>query len=195
MRALWRRMQFLAALSQAQHIGRRYFVTNGFDGALAQLGPCMGFFVSGDVRLGTVINACIGAGVALGVSGVSSTDVSEAAERRRELQDLEAAMVASLEASAHARASRYLPVMVALVSGAAPLLVSLCILLPLWAAAAGLPLPLRPLEAAILAAFAVIFLLGAFLGRIAGTFWLWMALRTLVIALVTALVVFWVGHR
>jgi VIT1/CCC1 family predicted Fe2+/Mn2+ transporter len=62
----------------------------------------------------------------------------------------------------------------------------LLILAPLWAANAGLPLPLAPLYSAILIALFCIFLLGVYLGRVAGISWLRSGLRTLVIALVTA---------
>jgi VIT1/CCC1 family predicted Fe2+/Mn2+ transporter len=50
-------------------------------------------------------------------------------------------------------------------------------------------LPLPPLETSITLAFAVLFLLGAFLGTISGRFWLWSGVRTLLIALLTAAVI------
>ena len=96
--------------------------------------------------LSVTINACLGAAIALGVSGVSSAYVSESAERRRALGELEAAMATDLLDSAHGEAARRVPMLIALVNGAAPLLISLLIILPLWLAHAGLPLPvIRPL--------------------------------------------------
>ncbi len=170
-------------------IGRRYFVVNGFDGALTMLGLATGFYLGGDVALDVVISACMGAAVALAISGVSSAYLSEAAERRRALSELEQAMLTDLSDSAHASAARLVPVLIALVNGAAPLLMSLLIIAPLWLAHAGLVLPLAPLPAAITTAFVLIFGLGLFLGRVGGTSWLRSGVKTLLIACVTVLLI------
>jgi predicted membrane protein (TIGR00267 family) len=176
-------------LAQTRGIIRRYAVVNGFDGALTMLGLLTGFRLGGEVALETVIAACLGAAVALGVSGLTSAYLSESAERRRALAELESAMVTDLKGSGHARAARLLPVLVAVVNGAAPLLVSLLIILPLWLAGFGVTLPLEPLSSAIATAFLCIFGLGVFLGKVAGTSWLWSGIKTLLIALATMLLI------
>jgi predicted membrane protein (TIGR00267 family) len=183
------RIHFLIRLGHAHKIARRYFVTNGFDGALTLLGLVMGFYSSGSVALPVVINACLGAAIALTVSGLSSAYVSEAAEREQELLELEQALVRDLADSEHGHAARLLPLLIAAVNGLAPLLIALVIMSPLWLAQAGLVLPLPPLEASIALAFAILFLLGAFLGTISGRFWLWSAVRTLIIAVLTAAII------
>jgi predicted membrane protein (TIGR00267 family) len=183
------RIQFLIRLGHAHKIARRYFVTNGFDGALTMLGLVMGFYSSASVALPVVINACLGAAIALTVSGLSSAYVSEAAEREQELVELEQALVRDLAHTDHGHAARLLPLLIAAVNGLAPLLVALVIICPLWLAQAGLVLAFPPLESSIALAFAVLFLLGAFLGTISGRFWLWSGLRTLVIAGFTAAVI------
>jgi predicted membrane protein (TIGR00267 family) len=94
------RVATVLKLTRWRGIARRYFVVNGFDGALTMLGLIVGFHVSGEVELAVVINACLGAAVALGVSGVSSAYISEVAEKRRELRELERAMAVELESSA-----------------------------------------------------------------------------------------------
>lgn len=175
--------------SRSQDIVRRYFVVNGFDGALTLLGIITGFHLAGDVDIGIVISACIGATVALGISGVTSAYLSESAERRRSLAELEDAMVADLSETAHGEAAKMVPVLIASVNGAAPVLMSLIIIVPLWLAQAGVALPLAPLPAAIAMAFLCIFGLGVFLGRVGGTSWLWSGLKTLLIALVTVLLI------
>ena len=68
---------------------------------------------------------------------------------------------------------------VAVVNGAAPMLFALLIISPLWLAENGLDLPADPLFVAGGVAFVIIFLLGVFLGRVSGTFWLWSGLRSL----------------
>jgi hypothetical protein len=87
-------LRFLFRLTHAHKIARRYFVTNGFDGALTMLGLTIGFYSSGGVPLRVAINACLGAAVALAASGLASAYVSEAAEREKELKELERALVA-----------------------------------------------------------------------------------------------------
>ncbi len=181
--------ELVIRISQSGNIARRYFVVNGFDGALAMLGIIMGFYVSGSADISIVINACIGAAIALGVSGFSSAYVSEAAERKQELQSLESAMLGDLSDSAHGQAARSIPFLIAFVNGAAPLFFALLIMMPLWFA----PYPdlafISPLEASIATAFGIIFFLGIFLGKVSGTFWLWSGIRTLMIGIITAALV------
>ena len=184
------RASFLLGITRSHGIARRYFVVNGFDGALTMLGIIIGFYVSEPAGLGTVISACLGAAIALGVSGVSSAYISESAERRRALLQLEEAMLADLQDSHHGEAARWVPLLIAVVNGAAPLLISLLIITPLWLAHAGVSLPLTPLHVAILVALILIFLLGVFLGRVAGISWLHSGIRTLLVALLTAALIY-----
>ena len=58
---------------RAWSIARRYLVTNGFDGALTMLGMVTGFHASGMTTLPVAISACLGAAVALFISGLSSS--------------------------------------------------------------------------------------------------------------------------
>ena len=182
--------RYLLRITRTYGIVRRYFVVNGFDGALTMLGIITGFLFGAPADLSVTINACLGAAIALGVSGMSSAYVSETAERRRALGDLEAAMAIDLLDTAHGEAARVVPLLIALVNGLAPLLLSLLIILPLWLAHAGLPLPVDPLHAAIMTALVLVFLLGVFLGRISGIAWLRSGLQTLLIALLTAALVY-----
>jgi predicted membrane protein (TIGR00267 family) len=184
-RSLWN-------LSQAGKIARRYFVTNGFDGALTMLGILIGFYTGGEVRLIVAISACLGAAIALGISGFTSALLSETEERKKELKELEESLVAPLEKSDYGKASQITPWVIAAINGLSPFLISLFIIIPLWLekAGMGLPLPLGPLESGIGFAFLAILFLGIFLGRISGTFWLWSGLRAVLIGLFTAGIIF-----
>jgi predicted membrane protein (TIGR00267 family) len=185
----FRRIGFLLSITQSHGIARRYFVVNGFDGALAMLGVLVGFYVSGGAQPELVVSACLGAAIALGASGVSSAYLSEAAERRKALRELEAAMISPLDESAHGEAARLVPFAVALVNGLSPLLVSMVIIAPLWLAAGAPAGGGEPLLVAIATAFGVIFLLGAFLGRVSRAQWLWTGLRAVLIAAATSAVI------
>ena len=182
--------RFFLQITRSHDIVRRYFVVNGFDGALTMLGLIIGFLVSTPANITVIINVCLGAAIALGMSGVSSAYVSESAERKRALGKLEKAMVSDLQESAHGDAARYVPLLIALVNGSAPLIISILILIPLWLSDAGIPLPLSPLYMAILVALTLIFLLGVFLGQIAGIQWLRSGIQTLLVAMITVALIY-----
>lgn len=174
---------------EVRGIARRYLVVNGFDGALTMIGIITGFYLAPSVDLTVVISACLGGAIALGVSGVSAALVSESAEQRRALNELEGAMLTDLSDSAHGRAARLLPPFIALVNGGSPFLIAIIIIAPIWLAERGVPMPLGALETALLVALVILFGLGIYLGRIAGRA-LWRAgLQTLVIAVVTLVLV------
>lgn len=172
-------------LTQSHGILRRYFVVNGFDGALTMLGLTIGFLVSNTSDLSVMINACLGAAIALGMSGISSAYLSESAERQHALAKLEEAMISDLQDSAHGKAARGVPFLIALVNGLAPLAISILILLPMFISHSGVLLPVSPLYAAIAIALLLIFFLGVFLGRIAGVSWLRSGIQTVLVAIVT----------
>jgi predicted membrane protein (TIGR00267 family) len=180
---------FLLRITRSHGIARRYFVTNGFDGALAMLGLIMGFYVSGGVPLSIAISACLGTTIALAMSGITSAYISESAERLKELRELEQAMISDLNHSAYGKAARLVPVLIAMVNGFAPFLFAILIILPLWLAWLGLSLPLKPLQLSIAVAFVTIFFLGIFIGRVGGVSWLWSGLRTILIAFFTSMLI------
>jgi predicted membrane protein (TIGR00267 family) len=185
------RTRRLLDISGSGGIIRRYLVVNGFDGALTMLGLIMGFLASGAHDLEVTINACLAAAIALGMSGFSSAYVSEVAERKHELEKLEDAMIADLGSTSHGRAARWVPVLVALVNGTAPLLISLLIITPLWIAQGGTALPMTPMYLAVACAGVLIFVLGVLLGRIADVSWVQSGIRTLVIAAITVALIYW----
>jgi predicted membrane protein (TIGR00267 family) len=177
------------SIDQSRAIARRYLVVNGFDGALTMLGMLIGFYITNDVEVRVAITACIGAAIALTMSGLSSAYISEAAERKKAFRELQDAMISDLEGSAHDRATRVIPVLIAAVNGLAPLILSLLIMIPLWLSFIGIDLPFDPYLLAIAVAFMLIFLLGVFLGKISGTFWLLSGLQSLFIAIITSLLI------
>ncbi|MCG6984608.1 MAG: hypothetical protein LJE61_05300 [Thiocapsa sp.] len=188
------RVGFLLYLTRTHGIVRRYFVVNGFDGALTMLGIVTGFYVADGGDLDVVISACLGAAVALAMSGLSSAYISERAERRKALAELEASMMADLSSSDHGSAARWVPLWIGAVNGLAPFMLSLLIISPLGLAQAGLTLPLSPLLMAMVTALGVIFLLGVFLGQIGRTFWLLSGVQTLIIAVVTIAIILLLGR-
>lgn len=189
---MFERLRFLIRLTRAHRIARRYFVVNGFDGALTMLGITTGFHASGIDDLRAMLGTGLGAAIALAVSGLASAYVSETAEREQELHELEQALAHDLGESVHGLAAALVPWLIAAINGLAPLLIALLILAPLGLARAGVSLPLTPLHASMAMAFLCVFLLGAFLGSVSGRFWLWSAVRTALIAAATAAIIVFV---
>lgn len=180
----------LLLIERSAHIARRYFVTNGFDGTLTMLGLIVGFRTLDHAPVEIAITACMGAAVALGVSGLTSAYISEAAERQKEFGQLQEAMLDGLGDSSHAQVARWAPVLVAAVNGLAPFVLAQTVMLPLWLEFLGVALPASAYDLAIVIAFGLMLLLGAFLGRVSGGFWLWSGLRTLLIGTLTVAVVY-----
>jgi predicted membrane protein (TIGR00267 family) len=127
----------------------------------------------------------LGAATALAASGITSAYLSEQAERRRELRELEVAMAEPIPDSAHGQAARVVPVVIALGNGLSPLLISLAIMTPLWLASSDPAGGDRAVLYGIALAFVAIFALGSLLGRIGHTFWLWSGIRAVLIGAIT----------
>ncbi|MDY6941492.1 MAG: hypothetical protein SVU69_00595 [Pseudomonadota bacterium] len=185
------RFRYWLRLARAQGIARRYFVVNGFDGALTTLGVLMGFYAADETPVGVVLSACLGAAIALGMSGLTSAYIAETSERRRALMELERAMAMDLSGTPHGDAARVVPVLISLINGLAPFSLAVVIISPLALARVGLLSGNAAIPAAIGLAFCCLFLLGVYLGRVSGRFWLWSGLQTVTVAIFTALLVYW----
>ena len=109
--------------------------------------------------------------------------ISESAERKHELDKLRDAMMDRLEGSAHEEAATIVPVMVALVNGLSPFIFAMLILAPLWLASSNSMVITAPVDLSIGIAMVMAFLLGIYIGRLSGTFWLWAGLRSSLLAI------------
>ena len=151
-------------------IARRYFVSNGFDGALTGVGVTVGAYLSGVPDGLTVVSIGLGAAVGLTTSGVWSVWEIERAEMSAEIQETEEAMLADLSDTQVERDKMSNQVVNALMSGLGPLL--------------GLVLPLVPflLEGVVLSllqatlvsvgvAVSVLFVFGAYMASISRQRW------------------------
>ena len=143
-------------------IARRYFAMNSFDGVLTILGILLGSFFAGinDPRI--VIAACLGASIAMGISGIWGAYLTEHAERQKELHELERATLTKLGKTAIGRAGRIATLIVAFIDGLSPFLAAMFVISPFLL---GVSID-RAYIASIAMSFASLFVLGAFLGRI-----------------------------
>jgi predicted membrane protein (TIGR00267 family) len=165
---LARKLQKLKEYSDIASIGeiaRRYFAMNAFDGVLTIIGVLMGNYTA-HVRDPTVVivtgfSTCI----AMGVSGLWGAYLTESAERKRDLSDLENHTLTDLSQTKIGRASRVAVVVVALVDGLAPFLAALVVLLPFFFSGLLADVVLS-YYASLGMALVVLFAVGAFLGKV-----------------------------
>jgi predicted membrane protein (TIGR00267 family) len=149
-----------------EEIARRYGIMNSFDGALTVLGIIIALYISGNIEPVIVIVSCLGAAVAMGVSGIWGAYAVERAERLRAHKKLELHMMADLDETDIGKRMSMATLIVALVDGLAPLFVSIIIILPFIFSRIGL----FSAESALTFSFGLIILilmlLGYFIGEI-----------------------------
>lgn len=156
-----------------------------FDGALSMLGIITGFYLGGSQDYEVVVSACFGGAIALFMSGISSAYISESAERRRELAEIEQAMARDMSDTSHGRAARWTPWLIGVVNGLSPLFIALLIILPIYLHRLGIPLPWSPLLTSMMTGLALLFLLGVFLGRVGGSHWMVSGIKAMFVGLMT----------
>ncbi len=152
-------------ISRAGQIARRAFANNSFDGVLTMIGVVMGSFVVGVDDPQVVLVTGLSTALAIGISGGWGAYLTESAERRHEIGELEKFTMAELQDTKIGRASRMAVVSVAAVDGFSPFLSAFLVVLPFVFA------PLFPdiayvYYASIGMALLALFGLGVYLGRI-----------------------------
>ncbi|MGI6208807.1 MAG: hypothetical protein ACOYEW_11435 [Anaerolineae bacterium] len=158
-------MRELGALADVGEIARRYFAMNAFDGVLTIIGVLVGSYTAGIADARVVLTTGFSTALAMGVSGLWGAALTESAERKRSLNELEQATLCDLGDTRLARAGRVAVVIVTLADSLAPLGASALVLLPFFM----LPLvgSIRACYfAALGAGLITLFGLGVFLGRI-----------------------------
>lgn len=158
-------------ITEGVEIARRYLAMNAFDGALTMLGILLGGLISlgtadSEIVFSSILLASIGTTVAMAVSGFSGSYLTESAERDREVEELEKAMLSDLSKSEYARATRTTSVVVAIVDGLSPAMAAFFIIIPLVLAAVNIIAINVAFYTAILVCMLVLFVLGVFLGTV-----------------------------
>ena len=153
-------------ITQTGGIARRYFVLNGFDGAMTVFGIVLGSLVAGVTKTGIIILAGLGASLAMGFSGFFGALIAERAERGRHLREMEEETDNKVE-PIHYEAARFVTFYVALVDGLSPALTAVISLLPFLLASVGwIPL-MSAYVASLTVSLTTLFSLGIYLGRVA----------------------------
>ncbi|MCR4407176.1 MAG: hypothetical protein NUW24_09690 [Anaerolineae bacterium] len=126
------RLQEYGDLANIGEIARRYFAMNAFDGVLTIIGVLMGNYSAHVRSPSTVLATGLSTCIAIGISGLWGAYLTESAERKRDLAELESYILTDLSQTKIGRASRTAVIIVALVDGFAPFLAALVVLLPFF---------------------------------------------------------------
>lgn len=161
------------AITQGVEIARRYFAMNAFDGLLPILGILVGGYISmahqtPSLIYQTSLLAILATSSAMLVSGVTSSYLTEGAERKRDIEELEESMLANLQKSLIWKASRTTTIVVSIINGVSPFLTALLTASPLALVSIGVGVELSFLTA-ILMGMVILFVLGLFLGHVSRT--------------------------
>lgn len=173
-------------------IARRYFAMNAFDGVLTIIGVLMGNFTAGVTDPRIVVTTGLSTCVAMGVSGLWGSYLTEAAERKRELVELEEYTLSDLDDTRIGRALRVAVISVAIVDGLSPFLAALIVLLPFFFALLFSSIDIvyyASLGMALLALFG----LGVFLGNISKTKVIQSGIKTVAAGLISILISYLMG--
>jgi len=176
-------------ITKASGIARRYFVMNGFDGAMTVFGIVLGSWIAGVSKAEIIMLAGLGASLAMGLSGFFGALMAEKAERERRLKEMEVASNNNVDPIQY-EAARFVTFYVAFIDGLSPALTAIISLMPFILVSTGL-LPIWNAYVISLAlSLATLFLLGIYLGKVAKeNGWLY-GIAMLTVGAFTALIVF-----
>jgi predicted membrane protein (TIGR00267 family) len=176
-------------ISGVAEIARRAFANNSFDGVLTMMGVVMGNFVVGVDDPAVVLITGISTAVAIGISGGWGAYLTESAERRHAMVELERSILTPLGESKIGRASRMAVWVVAAVDGLSPFLSAFFVVIPFLFATL-LPGIEFAYYASIALALVGLFGLGVYLAYIAHVPKLKLGLKTMIAGIVSIAVSF-----
>lgn len=176
-------------LTKAHGLARRYFVLNGFDGAMTVFGIVLGSWVAGVETPGIIVLAGLGASLAMGMSGFFGAFMAETAERERHLKEMEQATNNKVE-DIHYDAAKFVSIYVALVDGMSPALTAIISLLPFFLVSVGWMMMAHAYIVSTVLSGSTLFLLGLYLGKVARENGWFYGIAMLTAGAFTALIVF-----
>ncbi len=159
---MWREY---SKISEVGQIARRAFANNSFDGVLTMIGVVMGSFFVGVKDPTIVLVTGLSTALAIGISGGWGAYLTESAERRHAIVELERVTLTKLQDTKIGRASRMAVVLVAAVDGLSPFFSAFLVITPFFFASL-LPDVSYAYYASALMALVSLFALGIYLGRI-----------------------------
>ncbi|MFP4343675.1 MAG: VIT1/CCC1 transporter family protein [Anaerolineales bacterium] len=170
-------------ISKAGEIARRAFANNSFDGILTMIGVVMGNFFVGVDDPTVVLVTGLSTALAIGISGGWGAYLTESAERRHAVGELEQFTLTNLQNTKIGRASRMAVLTVAAVDGLSPFLSALIVILPFFLAPL-LHSTTYAYYASMIMALISLFGLGIYLGNISKERMIYSGIKTTVAGMV-----------
>ena len=181
-----REIRDFLSMTEGENILRRYFVMNGFDGALTALGIILGSLIARNfANPEQLILSGLGASIAMGVSGFWIAYLTEKAERTRERKELEKSMVADLNNTRISKANFWTSIVIGAVDGISPFIFSLIAIAPFFFVLVGLTMQAAYIISISVIAVEVI-ILGLFLGAVSKENKIFYAIKIIPAALLVA---------
>jgi len=184
MRSSLQRLREYDQIADIGQIARRYFAMNAFDGILTMIGILMGNFTAGVSQPNIVVSTGLATSVAMAMSGLWGTYMTETAERRRSLDDLEGLTLSDLSDTRIGEASRAAIVIVTLVDSVSSFGAALVVLTPFFLASWVADIAVLYWASIAIALLSLVGL-GIFLGRLSRTNILIASLKMLVAGVLT----------
>lgn len=177
-------------LARNLQIIRRYLITNSFDASMTILGLIIANFFLGIEDPVTILAIGLGGGIAMCISGISSVYLIESAEKMEEFKAFELSMGKKLDESHVGEAAKLIPLITALVGGLSPFITVIIILLPfIFSTFINLSF-IYLYYLSFIIALMILFILGLYMGKIAGQNIWRSGIKSLAIGLITFVVIF-----
>lgn len=190
-KSFFRKIRLYLKVTRASGIARRYFVMNGFDGAMTAFGIILGSWIAGVSNPAVIVLSGLGACLAMGLSGFFGAYMAERAERERHLKELEKATHNHVDPIQY-EASRFVEFYVALIDGLSPTLTAIISIIPFILVSAGWMSIGDAYIVSMILALITLFLLGIYLGKISKeNGWLY-GIAMLIVGAFTALIIFFI---
>lgn len=183
----------IESLLKMGNIGRRYFVVNSFDGVLTVLGIVMGSLISSVTEPQIVLSAGIGASIALGISGVSSAYLSERAEKKKDIKELEQKMLSEVKGERRTDELMVKPIKVSIINGLSPFITGIICLLPFVLSLGGFLTTSHAYYASIGTSLSLLIFLGYFLGTVSKGQRMISAVKMFLVGIATIIVLYLLG--
>jgi len=185
----FRKVRIYLNVTKARGIARRYFVMNGFDGAMTVFGIVLGSWIAGVSRPEIIVLAGLGACLAMGLSGFFGAYMVEKAERERRLKEMERATNNNVN-PIHYEAANFVTLYVAVIDGLSPTLAAIISLIPFILVPIGWMSIWNAYVASLALSLATLFLLGIYLGKVARENGWFYGVAMLTVGAFTALIIF-----
>ena len=163
---LLKKLKAYFELSSVASIARRCFIKNGFDGAMTVLGIVIGAFISEITNPIWILSTGIGVSIAMGLSGFFGAYITEESERSITLTNIEKSMLRKLDKTVLGRAEKFAIILVALIDGLSPFIISMISLIPFVFSIFNIIPILHAIYFSLAITLSTLFFLGLYLGKV-----------------------------